>query len=851
MAGEQPMVGLDYSGNPGASKRPAPSAPTRIAQADVPGGVPTIGARAAGGQVASPAEGFDQMGGALNDIAQQQNMMQQKTWLLNAGTNYELQARQKFDDLQKSAQPGQMLTGDLQAHLTQAADEQTKDIQQPALKAAYTDQLGDINRRMESLAQEYDFKERDRNTEFNLTQANENTARIYNQMGTASDLQSRLPQDIADYTHTVNSLPLDPGTRENLTIKGVSFLATANNYRQMQIDPEGWGREHFLSLPPETQSQMTNVPRGIRNNNPGNLMGTGFNGGTGVDDKGYSTFDTPENGLRAMSIDLRNQQDLHGLNTISGIIGKYAPPGSNDTAAYIKTVSTETGFAPDEKLDMHDPKVIASLQTAMIKHENGAQPYGQQSIQWAANAATNPDQAGAAPVAQRDDGSTRTGNDAYNFMTFEEQQHLTGLYQQIIRQRRSESMMFDGQAQQTLTNFKKLLTDGEVPSDDTIKAADQSVASAIDPKIRAQWQNTLQLLDTQKKALAMTPQEAQGYRSDLQTQADKGAATPEQVQNLDFMDKYIPKMMQSVKTDPVKWYSRSNPVPPVDLGNPESLRQRTVIAGNISQNYGVPMANAFFTKPEANQLSEEFDNASPDQRRVMVQNMALGFGGNAADATAPFAKTNPNLAWAVDRLASSPMPSQDDVDTAMGVIAGDRRMKGDKDAAVPLQKLDAAAAADYSSVFPPGSPAYDKGLQAARALYASKYNATYDAGGGQADQLAPILKSVFGDTTTVNGSKTIVPTGVDKDTFQKFAENITQPQLMAALIQGQASLGKQSGQVSMPKNQDGDFTPGRDKLRLVPLANGVYQMVDKNNKPYAAGDGSGPAILRFNSTDIR
>lgn len=126
---------------------------------------------------------------------------------------------------------------------------------------------------------------------------------------------------------------------------------------------------------------MTNqTSRGIRNNNPGNIRwGDEWQGLVSRKlrtDKSFCQFTTPEYGIRAMIIILRNYQRKHGLNTISGIIKRWAPPNENNTQAYIISVAQATGVPPDQRIDTRDSRFMVKLLQAIIKHENGSQPYG-------------------------------------------------------------------------------------------------------------------------------------------------------------------------------------------------------------------------------------------------------------------------------------------------------------------------------------------------------------------------------------------------------------------------------------------------------------------------------------------
>ncbi|EBG6403350.1 structural protein [Salmonella enterica] len=121
------------------------------------------------------------------------------------------------------------------------------------------------------------------------------------------------------------------------------------------------------------------APRGIRNNNPGNIRwGDDWQGLVAKSrrtDKAFCQFTTPEYGIRAMIIILRNYQRRHGLNTVTGIINRWAPSSENNTQAYINSVAQATGVAPDKPIDTTDSRFMVKLLQAIIRHENGVQPY--------------------------------------------------------------------------------------------------------------------------------------------------------------------------------------------------------------------------------------------------------------------------------------------------------------------------------------------------------------------------------------------------------------------------------------------------------------------------------------------
>lgn len=120
------------------------------------------------------------------------------------------------------------------------------------------------------------------------------------------------------------------------------------------------------------------VTKGLRNNNPGNIRynpANNWQGQTGNDGTGFAVFDSPQNGIRALAKLLKNYQNTYGLHSLQEIISRWAPPSENDTAAYISSVSQQTGFSPMDTINLNDSATLTAVVKAIIKHENGVDPY--------------------------------------------------------------------------------------------------------------------------------------------------------------------------------------------------------------------------------------------------------------------------------------------------------------------------------------------------------------------------------------------------------------------------------------------------------------------------------------------
>jgi hypothetical protein len=110
------------------------------------------------------------------------------------------------------------------------------------------------------------------------------------------------------------------------------------------------------------EAQVTNptAPAPVRNNNPGAMMPGGK----------LAQYPDMQTGLAALDGNLANY-GKQGVNTVAGVISKWAPPNENDTQAYIKDVSQRLGIPPNQKIDLTNPLQRQALSTAIALHENG------------------------------------------------------------------------------------------------------------------------------------------------------------------------------------------------------------------------------------------------------------------------------------------------------------------------------------------------------------------------------------------------------------------------------------------------------------------------------------------------
>lgn len=121
--------------------------------------------------------------------------------------------------------------------------------------------------------------------------------------------------------------------------------------------------------------------RGIRNNNPGNIRlsanTTWLGQSAQQNDSAFVQFDDPKYGIRAIAR-IMASYERHGVKTIHDAINRWAPPNENDSDAYVSAVCFSCGIDPHIPVSL--TAILPNLVVAIIRHENGSQPYTDQQI---------------------------------------------------------------------------------------------------------------------------------------------------------------------------------------------------------------------------------------------------------------------------------------------------------------------------------------------------------------------------------------------------------------------------------------------------------------------------------------
>lgn len=116
------------------------------------------------------------------------------------------------------------------------------------------------------------------------------------------------------------------------------------------------------------------LPRGLRNNNPGNIRKNSdvFQGEKNPSsDKEFKQFKTMAYGYRAVFCILRTYYRNYHLKTIRQLIGRWAPENENNTSAYVSLVSSYSGIPADDPIDIQSKEQMIRIVAGMSRVENG------------------------------------------------------------------------------------------------------------------------------------------------------------------------------------------------------------------------------------------------------------------------------------------------------------------------------------------------------------------------------------------------------------------------------------------------------------------------------------------------
>ena len=152
----------------------------------------------------------------------------------------------------------------------------------------------------------------------------------------------------------------------------VALLAYLFRLRPGTVTIEDAGGGFVEDSTVQKEQPRSDLPKGIRNNNPTNLRYVPtivWIGQKGGDSGGYAIFDNAANGLRAGFINLHTGFNNYGTDTVRKIITRWAPHNENPTDAYVSYVAKTVGVSPDQRVSYS--QYARALIRAITQFENG------------------------------------------------------------------------------------------------------------------------------------------------------------------------------------------------------------------------------------------------------------------------------------------------------------------------------------------------------------------------------------------------------------------------------------------------------------------------------------------------
>ncbi|GBL44424.1 phage tail length tape-measure protein [Sulfuriferula multivorans] len=204
-----------------------------------------------------------------------------------------------------------------------------------------------------------------------LTKAIDNTTTLIQKIRDGSTLKEASKPMLSDVAKESEKHPLSK------MIPGIGIIDYL--YGSDSSGRTASGKIRFKSSIPGANGKPRD-PLGIRSNNPFNLQPRGKE----------LTFPSADAGILAGTRNLI--KNYRGMS-IAQMAHKYTPDGApgnpvGTEAAWAASVAKNSGMSPSDIPDLSNPKSLAPLLSAIIRHENGKNPYSKDQIEAAAQKVT-------------------------------------------------------------------------------------------------------------------------------------------------------------------------------------------------------------------------------------------------------------------------------------------------------------------------------------------------------------------------------------------------------------------------------------------------------------------------------
>ncbi|MBD0915408.1 hypothetical protein HA447_18235 [Klebsiella pneumoniae] len=537
--------------------------------------------------------------------------------------------------------------------------------------------------------------------------------------------------------------------------------------------------------------------RGVRNNNPGNLEASSSNpwvGQTGSDGR-FAKFETPEHGIRALGRNLISYQ-RQGIDTVGEIINRWAPPSdNNDTAAYIKAVCAQLGVTANQPLDASNPDTLQALCAAIIKHENGTQPYSTDQLSTGVSAALGLSQL---PTSNK----RYTGTAWFDALNESDQASVLRQTDALAKQQQAEyRTAIDSQVRDATAAYMRGVEFPNPPGEADFMAAygvregNQRYTEFRNTQIAGQYIGSFRNMPTSSitayvNQLKPTPEQTgEGY-------ASRAA----------LYDNVVTAANQVIKqrqADPIQFSLSSGQSKPIDMTNQnnfgQSIALRASQAAELSKSYGTPLT--FFSKEEASQIGTFFRDAPVSQQSAYLDTIRQSTGGGQVYMAAlQQVSTNaPSAAVAgilmdkpggivAEKSWFSPDVNVSPESAAQTILSGSAARRGTKDAKGIAMPKDTELLPDFTDIVKDAFAGDANGASMAYEI-AKDYYAGVMAKKGvvsgevDADTWKQAINVATGGVHDYNGmGSVLLPWGMSADQFDKQVDQAWKSQVIDAGI---------------------------------------------------------------------
>lgn len=305
-----------------------------------------------------------------------------------------------------------------------------------------------------------------------------------------------------------------------------------------------------------------------------------------------AVFPTAVHGAAA-HFDLLNRR-YTGM-TLSALVTKWG--GGNSPGAYASNVAGKVGISENTVITkemMADPEFAIPFAKAMASHEAG-KSYPLSDDQWNAGFGMFRGEPGAS--ASSSGPSIKSSFDRVmaevitKVMPDLEKRHRTMLIKQI-------------------DSLRDNAAKGYALPADQIGALKSVIEGSGDPEMVAAYNGAVSYARLTSTLKAQSPAANEAYLNNLRSAIQKNQPTPDQVKQLEEVERFVSAQKSEIKDDALTWSNRAGVVTiqPLNLKSAESLQLRLRNAEITSQKFGIPAQ--YFTKIEREALSKGLDDGS-------------------------------------------------------------------------------------------------------------------------------------------------------------------------------------------------------------------------------------------------